>query len=313
MPQNQNISAEAECTIIVPIYNAVRYIGELTASIKNQSSKSWRCIFVDDGSTDCSLEMLKNYALHEPRFTVITQKNAGCGAARNAALKRVKTPFLMFADQDDIMHPQAVEIALSAVKAAQVDCLLFGYCKFYPSPAINEIKNREEPVPTERNGKTLITGRRDSWPIFVWRYIFRTANGQYTPFPHISGGEDQSWMTELSWKNLKWAEIKTVLYFNRDNPLSQSRALSANYIKCVFYSYKWIEERSKLYGIDQAWIKKFTSHMAFMFRLSICYRKIRGLLSSLYLLSFVIALLVHGCIHDLALVKPGDRLSLVYL
>ena len=274
MTDLKQTSTAAQCTILIPIFNAQAYLNDLITSIQQQTSSAWHCIFVNDGSTDTSLKILQDYAAAEKRFTVINQKNAGCGAARNTALNLVKTQYLMFADQDDILHPQAVETALNSISQTDIDCLLFGYKKFVHTPKIQPINNKYTPATTSRNSTTLITGKRDSWSIFVWRYIFKTSSVIDTPFPHISGGEDQAWMTELSWKNLKWAQIEPVLYFNRDNPLSQSRALSQNYINCVFYSYKWIKERAALYDIDPIWLEKFINHMAFMFKLSIHYRKI---------------------------------------
>lgn len=263
-------------TLIIPVYNGERHLAALLDSVQAQSLREWTCLCINDGSTDSSRDILTQRAAADSRFVVVDQQNGGCGTARNTALKLVKTPYVMFADQDDILHPQSFETAVDAVNRAECDCLCFGFERFTDAPSFKSIETPPEFTKETRNGTQLITGRRDSWTIFVWRHIFRTSAVRDIPFPPISGGEDQAWMSELSWNNLKWASIAPVLYFNREDPRSRSRGLSRRYIENVRASYAWISERSKLYHLDQKWVKRFIGHMSMMFTLSIWYRKLFG-------------------------------------
>lgn len=267
-------------TLIIPVYNGEQFLAPLLDSVCAQTHSDWKCICVNDGSTDGSLEILRGYAKKDSRFTVIDQPNSSCGVARNNALKLVKTPFVMFADQDDLLHPQAFDIAVRHAERSDADCLSFGFSRFSSDPGFNNIEG-DWPISyeTERQGLDLITGRRDSWTIFVWRHIFKTESVRNTSFPPISGGEDQAWMCELSWRNLKWASIEPALYANRERVDSRSRRLSKGYIKNIFTSYDWIRERSKLYNVDQARLNGIIRHMAFMFRLSIVYRQLKSIIS----------------------------------
>ncbi len=86
----------------------------------------------------------------------------------------VSTPFVTFADQDDILHPQAFEIALKAIGSSNVDCLCFGFERFQGEPSFRPITDPPTISRANKNGTTLITGDHKSWPIFVWRHIFRT-------------------------------------------------------------------------------------------------------------------------------------------
>ena len=266
-----------DTTIIVPVYNGARFLPDLLDSILGQSSGNWRCICVDDGSSDDSPATLARYAASDSRFTIITQGNAGCGAARNAALGKVASDFVMFADQDDLLHPKAVETAVAAMRKSGADCLLFGFSRFLGKPVFEDLGEIPDPVPAGRNGTSLVTGKRGSWPIFVWRHIFRTQAVRDVPFPPISGGEDQAWISELSWRALKWASIPQRLYLNRKDRSSRSRGVSRAYVDNVFASYDWIRDRSRLYGIDPIWTRRFIRHMKFMFRLSCAYRRLRSL------------------------------------
>lgn len=262
----------SEITIIIPVYNGAAFLPELLNSVIAQTSGDWNCICVNDGSTDNSLAILNDYADRDNRITVVDQPNGGCGTARNTAMRQVKTRFVTFADQDDVLHPQAFEIAVAAIKTSNVDCLCFGFSRFQDRPDFPFLQKPEKISPAQKQGRSLITGKNDSWPIFVWQHVFKTESVRHVPFPPVSGGEDQAWMSELSWNNLSWASIPSVLYANRERPDSQSRGISKRYIDCVFASYDWIRQRAARYDIDPKWLNSYIRHMAFMYTLSVAYR-----------------------------------------
>lgn len=270
----------SKLTIIIPVFNGEAYLAELLDSVLAQTEKSWNCILVDDGSNDRSPKILKEYVARDTRFKLITQRNLSCGTARNNALSQVTSQYVMFADQDDLLHPEAFEIALRHAERANIDCLAFGFDKFVEHPSFEPMKrNWEIHHELSRKGLELVNGRSNGWPIFVWCHIFRSEAVKVTPFPPISGGEDQAWMAELSWRNLSWASISAKIYANRERPNSRSRGLSKNYIRNVLSSYDWIKERAKLYDLDARKLNGFIRHMKFMFTLSIIYRRVRSIIA----------------------------------
>lgn len=98
-----------DLTIIVPAYNAEKWLCECVHSILSQETRySFQVIFVDDGATDHTPEILDSYT-HDPRVAVIHQQNKGYSGARNAALKKVTGRYVMFVDSDDILLPGAIE------------------------------------------------------------------------------------------------------------------------------------------------------------------------------------------------------------
>lgn len=204
-----------EITIIIGVYNGERFLPELLDSIVAQSFGLWQCIVVDDGSSDSSSRILADAARRDGRFRVIRQENAGVGAARNAALALVDTPYVMFADQDDRLEPMAVERAVAAIEASGCDILHFR---------------------SNRNLKSSI---------FVWEHIFRTAAIGDTRFEPITGGEDTAFFWELSFKKLRRAAIDDVLYFNRPNCGSFSRDVSPRYIDNTFAAYRAMRKTAR--------------------------------------------------------------------
>ncbi|MEV0810386.1 CDP-glycerol glycerophosphotransferase family protein [Micromonospora sp. NPDC050200] len=105
-----------QVTIIVPVYNVEDYLPETLESIAAQTVFD-RCqvILVDDGSTDASVIMAKQFAAEHPNVTAIQQENSGPGAARNLALDLADTPYVTFVDSDDLLPPHAIEVLLTAI------------------------------------------------------------------------------------------------------------------------------------------------------------------------------------------------------
>lgn len=95
------IDYEPKVSVIIPVYNTEEYLRECLDSVVNQTLKEIEIICVDDGSTDSSLEILKEYAQKDNRFTIITQENLHAGVARNAGLAVAKGEYVSFLDSDD--------------------------------------------------------------------------------------------------------------------------------------------------------------------------------------------------------------------
>ena len=90
-------------SIIIPVYNVAPYLRECLDSVLAQSYEDWEVVAVDDGSTDGSSEILREYESKDSRFTVIRQGNAGVSAARNTALKIASGDYLVYVDGDDYL------------------------------------------------------------------------------------------------------------------------------------------------------------------------------------------------------------------
>ena len=88
-------------SVIVPVYNAERYLPRCIESILSQTYSDWQLVLVDDGSKDMSLKMCMSFAQKDKRILVIHQENAGAGAARNTGLSRAQGDYIVFIDSDD--------------------------------------------------------------------------------------------------------------------------------------------------------------------------------------------------------------------
>ena len=88
-------------SIIIPLYNAEKYIKECLTSVLNQTLSEIEVIVINDGSTDCSVEIVKNFCEKDKRITLLSQPNSGSGKARNFGLTFAKGEYIAFMDSDD--------------------------------------------------------------------------------------------------------------------------------------------------------------------------------------------------------------------
>lgn len=114
-----------EVTVIIPVYNTEQYLNQCLDSILNQSLKNIEIICIDDGSTDNSLNILRAYEKKDARLKVLTQKNAGAGAARNKGLAVANGKYLSFLDADDFFEVDMLERAAIRANETQADFVVF--------------------------------------------------------------------------------------------------------------------------------------------------------------------------------------------
>jgi glycosyltransferase involved in cell wall biosynthesis len=97
-------------SVIIPVYNAEKFLSETIESVIAQTYPDWEIIAVDDGSTDRSLEILRKYEQRLPsKIHVITQRNSGVSIARNNAIAIAKGEYIAFLDHDDLWLPEKLE------------------------------------------------------------------------------------------------------------------------------------------------------------------------------------------------------------
>lgn len=102
-------------SVIIPVYNRVDYLGECLDSVLAQSYEHLEIILIDDGSTDGSLSLCKQYAEKDPRIVVIAAQHGGVSNARNQGLDAARGSFVFFVDSDDVIHPMLLQALLKAM------------------------------------------------------------------------------------------------------------------------------------------------------------------------------------------------------
>ena len=118
-------------SVIIPIYNAGKYLHACLDSVVNQTLKEIEIICVDDGSTDNSLQIVQDYVKRDPRIKAFSQPNMNAGAARNRGLQYATGKYLSFLDADDFFELNMLELAFKKAEEAKADIVVFRSDLYY--------------------------------------------------------------------------------------------------------------------------------------------------------------------------------------
>lgn len=129
-------------SVIVPVYNAEKYLRRNLDSIMAQDG-SFEVIAVNDGSTDNSRQILREYAEKFSNLKIINQSNQGAGAARNAGIKAAKMKYITFVDSDDWLEPDAFKLAIEKIKQDKPDIVLTGFFDVYDTEWVKNTRGEE--------------------------------------------------------------------------------------------------------------------------------------------------------------------------
>ncbi|MDE5603883.1 MAG: glycosyltransferase [Helicobacter sp.] len=113
-------------TIIIPVYNVEQYLKQCLDSIINQTLKEIQILCINDGSTDGSLNILKEYANKDKRIQILNKENGGQGSARNLGIKFINAECVYFVDSDDWLEIDALEKLYNLLQKTNADIVLSG-------------------------------------------------------------------------------------------------------------------------------------------------------------------------------------------
>lgn len=206
-------------SIIIPVYNVEKYLGRCLDSILAQTYPNWKAICVNDGSTDSSLEILKEYATKDTRFQIIQQKNQGLAGARNSGLACVSSKYLMFLDSDDFWHPQTLELLIKAMEKSDADLGSFSYIKVYPNDKIIfPTYNSQPKFQSSLTPLLSFLNRKIKTGILVWNKIYKTELAQHIDFLPIHPGEDDIYTFEIMLRANKIILLNNIFSYYVQNP-----------------------------------------------------------------------------------------------
>ena len=110
-----------DISILMPVYNAEKYLNETIDTIKNQSFSNWELIIVDDGSIDNSKEICTKLMNDDKRIKYIFQENLGVSHTRNVALENAQGKYIVFVDSDDLIHEDYLKILINSIEKNNSD------------------------------------------------------------------------------------------------------------------------------------------------------------------------------------------------
>lgn len=123
-------------SVIVPVYNAKKFLDKCIDSILNQSYREFEILLVDDGSTDESSDICDGYSKHYEYIRTFHKKNGGAASARNLALDNVKGEYLIFVDADDYIPQNHLEVLYGAITKEAADVVIASVT-YVPGPIVS--------------------------------------------------------------------------------------------------------------------------------------------------------------------------------
>lgn len=120
-------------SVIVPCYNAEKWIGETLESLRGQTYQNIEILVVDDGSSDSSLAIVQNFSERDARIRLIRQENAGVSAARNNGIENASGDYIAFCDADDWMESVAYEEMITLLEEENSDIVFCEFERFWPN------------------------------------------------------------------------------------------------------------------------------------------------------------------------------------
>lgn len=208
-------------SIIIPVYNAEKYLAETLESLTAQSYPTLEIICVDDGSQDRSAEIITQFQTEDCRVKYIRQENAGPGAARNNGLRAVQGEYVIFQDADDLLCRDAVKLMLEEIENTQADLCVCSYKLFSDADSFDteriftpyeaEICTGDLPLQFEDYQK--FRGH-------PWGKLYRSDIVKKLQFPDLRSGEDTYFNIDVMIKCSKVVILPLPLYGYRENSAS---------------------------------------------------------------------------------------------
>ena len=227
-------------SIIVPIYNAEKYLDSCIQSVLRQTYTNWELILIDDGSTDKSGRIAEEYGFADERITVFHQKNLGVSLARNQGIDEATGNYVVFLDADDELIEDCLAKTVNIAEETNADVVAGRSCE-------NQELFQDRIIWT--GAEALENSLKDH--LFTYsacaKLIRREFIGKTRFTPDIRINEDSYFVFQLLCKQNVFVLTNDVIYFYRADSESSSRTVfSEKYfdiLKVSDLKYKKIEEQ----------------------------------------------------------------------
>lgn len=245
-------------SIIVAIYNIQAYIDDCVNSIISQSYGNFELLLVNDGSTDGSLALLKEWASKDARIKVIDKPNGGLSSARNEGLKYASGDYVLFVDGDDWLAKDALLSAKDFVENhGDVDMLCFDYWAYY-SDSDKKLISYEAATGVHKGVDFF---RNSVFKLTAWSKFYKRQFLSKIGLFFLEGRlhEDLSYTIPLCFCSERIGYINSPLYFYRQNrqgsimnKVSRRNVLDFSHALC--FDYYFLKERKLLNEYVSRWL-----------------------------------------------------------
>lgn len=259
------MSGAPAVSILIPVYNVSKYLRQCMDSIVNQTLNDIEIICVNDGSTDDSLQILKSYAVKDPRIKIIDKKNTGYGNSMNIAMDNATGEYIGIIESDDFAEPDMFEkLYGEAIK----DDLDVSRCNFFYYTTEDGKNVKSDMGWVEHN---RVYAPNDEWGVFyqqpsVWANIYKTSflrdnNIRFLETPGASY-QDTAFTFKVYSLAKRFKIIPDALHHYRVDSSGSSSTAATTKIYCVCDEYDEIKRYAKENGTYERY-KKLVAHLKY--------------------------------------------------
>lgn len=200
---------DSRLSIIIPVYNNENYLRPALQSVLAQTYPDFEVLVIDDGSTDGSLAICREFAQKDDRLRVIQKENGGVSSARNRGLEEAAGQYIAFVDGDDCIDPEMYTTMITILQdtgADLVDCRVIKESQYMPRPyEKGDVEVSDHPLEYLSKKGYFIDSSLNK--------VYRRDFIGHTRFDEgISYSEDKLFVTELIFKAKKMALVSNVFY-----------------------------------------------------------------------------------------------------
>lgn len=214
---------EPVISVIIPVYNVEKYLGECLESISEQTYGNLDVVLIDDGSTDSSGRLCELWCKKDRRFRVIHKKNGGLSDARNEGLKNARGELIAFVDSDDVIHRDMLRILYEEME--KIHCSIC-CCDVERGTVFGDYKASENVVKIYAPEQAFRAIMEETGVfITVWNKLYRRDVVEGIYFPVKRCHEDEFWSPRVIDRAPEIAEVKRKLYGyrQRENSIMNSK------------------------------------------------------------------------------------------
>ena len=256
----------SKISVIIPVYNAEKYLGQCLDSLIGQTFSDFEIICVNDGSNDSSLDILNSYADKCDKIKIINIENSGPGPARNKGLDIASGDYITFVDADDWVDKKFLEILYGSAIKTNADITECSYCSYYEADSIyknrNEIRKLKKCIKT---GDFMRVSRDKIIPNLFnqgfsfktpWKKLYKRELFYNLRFKNYLFAEDVLVVLEAYLKSKAFSYLPDILYYYRVRNASVSHDVSETAMQ-IFPVYKDIVDIIKKYGVYDILFSQF--------------------------------------------------------
>ena len=201
-------------SVIIPVYNVQHYLPQCLDSLNAQIGVNIEVILVNDGSTDYSLSICKEYAHRNSNVIVLDKENGGLSDARNAGTKAATGEYVYYLDSDDWLAPNAIKLLYDYAIGNDCEIVQGGFYYAYDDHLLYDNKYKKSFV-LDHHEAMLELIKNDYVKNFAWGRLYRADIVKKHQFPKGKYYEDSYWQHLIVHECQRYGIIPSPLYYYR--------------------------------------------------------------------------------------------------